>query len=189
MVGTSSAQALANRLGAPLDRLPEVAFDPSWSEASSVEGWRDDRRAGPPVAAAVVAVWPSSPAPSSVLDTDLGGWTARLETDIALWFAALSTACTRCRHGGQVVAVVDRPEAKGSAGWALESAVADAVEVMAKSLVEVERWRGVRVNVVSTSARLSGAGRPWESDVVGAVDMLLTGGGQGVNGTVIRVDQ
>ncbi len=67
--------------------------------------------------------------------------------------------------------------------------MADAVEVMAKSLVEVERPRRVRVNVVSTSARLSGPPAPsWQSDLVGAVAMLLDGGGPGVNCAVIRVD-
>ena len=87
-----------------------------------------------------------------------------------------------------MVAVIERPEPKESAGWAPESALADAVEVLAKSLVEVERARGVRVNVVATSMRLTAATRPSWTEVVGAVQMLLDAGGPGVNAAVIRVE-
>jgi NAD(P)-dependent dehydrogenase (short-subunit alcohol dehydrogenase family) len=131
-------------------------------------------------------VWPEAPAPTSVVDLDLVGWTARVETGMALWFAALAVACARCRDGGQVVAVTDRPEPKDCAGWALESALSDAVEVMVRSLAQVEGGRGVRVNVVSTAARLCGDPDPW-GRVVDAVAMLLTAGGPGVTAEVIRV--
>jgi hypothetical protein len=188
VVGTRPARPLADGLGAVLHELPSVVFDPPWSEAAQVEVWRDRERAGPGVPAAVVAVWSESPRPASVLDLDLDAWSARMETGFALWFAALSAACDRCRAGGQVVAVTDRPEAKASAGWALESAVADAVEVMAKSLVQGQRARGVRVNVVSTSARLREASPSSWTEVVGAVGMLLATDGPGVNAAVIRVE-
>jgi hypothetical protein len=85
-----------------------------------------------------------------------------------------------------VVAVTDRPEPKESGGWALESALSDAVEVMVKSLSLVEQDRQVRVNAVSTSGRLSGEPAPWVG-VVDAVAMLLEAGGPGVNAEVIRV--
>ena len=133
-----------------------------------------------------MAVWSEQLTPSSVVDLGVDEWTARLETDFALWFAALSTACARCREGGQVVAVTDRPEPKESGGWALESAVADAVEVMVRSLVLVEQPRRVRVNVVTTPTRLIGSTPAW-GEVVGAVAMLLGAGGPGVNAEVIRV--
>ena len=140
-----------------------------------------------PVAGAVVAAWTATPVPTSVVDLGLDGWMAGMETGFALWFGALTAACARCRDGGQVVAVTERPEPKASAGWALDSALADAVEVMAKSLLQVERARGVRVNVVSTSARLSAAPFPPWTEVLEAVGMLLSGGGHAVNGAVIRV--
>jgi NAD(P)-dependent dehydrogenase (short-subunit alcohol dehydrogenase family) len=187
VVGTPPALPIAEGLGADLHELPTVVLDPEWSQGPIIEEWRDRARSGPQVTRAVVAVWPETPVPSSVVDLDLDAWTARMETGFALWFAALSVACHRCVDGGQVVAVTDRPEAKASAGWALESAVADAVEVLARSLVQVERRRGVRVNVVSTSARLRGAPPSSWAEVVGAVGMLLNGGGAGVNAAVIRV--
>ncbi len=188
VVGTRPARPLAAGLGAELHEVPGVAFDSLWSQGAQVEEWRDRQRRGPEVAAAVVAVWPEVPGPVSVLDLDLDAWTARWETGFALWFAALSVACERCRQGGQVVAVTDRPEAKSSAGCALDSALADAVEVMAKSLVQVQRPRGVRVNVVSTSMRLAEAPPTSWAELHGAVAMLLTTEGPGVNAAVIRVE-
>ncbi len=188
MVGTPPARPLAVGLGADLDEVPAAVFDSRWSQGAQVEAWRDRERSGPGVSAAVVAVWPVVRGPVSVLDLDLDAWTARLETGFALWFAALSVACERCREGGQVVAVTDRPEAKASAGWALESALADAVEVMAKSLVQVQRARGVRINVVSTSGRLADAPLTSWTELHGAVGMLLATDGPGVNAAVIRVE-
>ncbi len=188
VLGTDPARPLAAGLGADLDELPPMVFDPGWSQAPAIERWRDRTRYGPRADGIVVAVWSEAPARTPVVDLDLAGWTARLETPFAWWFAALAVACERCSAGGQVVAVTDRPEVRGSAGWGVESAVADAVEVMARSLAEVARSRGVRVNVVSTSDRLSG-GRPSHLDgVLGAVRMLLSAGGPGVNTAVVRVD-
>lgn len=188
VVGTPPARPLADGLGAELCEVPAVTFDPWWSQGARVEEWRDRERLGSGVSAAVVAVWPEAPGPVSVLDLDLDAWTSRLETGFALWFAALSVACERCREGGQVVAVTDRPEAKASAGWALESALADAVEVMAKSLVQVQRGRGVRINVVSTSVRLAETPPSSWQELRGAVGMLLATDGPGVNAAVIRVE-
>ncbi len=186
MIGTGPARPLADGLGATWEELPAVAFDPQWSQAPLVERWREDQRSGPAVDGVVVAVWPEAPSLGSVAHLDLDGWTSRLETGFALWFAALTVACARCREGGQVVAVTDRPEPKESAGWALESALSDAVEVMVRSLALVGQDRRVRVNAVSTSARLSDDPAPWDG-VVDAVAMLLTAGRPGVNAEVIRV--
>lgn len=188
VIGTRPARPLADHFGADLHEVPDVAFDPLWSPGDRVEAWRDRERSGPAVPAVVVAVWPEAPAPVSVLDLGLDAWTAQFETGFALWFAALSVACERCRPGGQVVAVTDRPEAKSSAGWALTSALADAVEVMAKSLVHGQQARGVRVNVVSTSVRLAAAPPPSWTELHGAVGMLLATDGPGVNAAVIRVE-
>jgi hypothetical protein len=57
---------------------------------------------------------------------------------------------------------------------------------MVRSLALVEQDRRVRVNAVSTSARLSADPAPLVG-VVDAVAMLLTAGRPGVNAEVIRV--
>ncbi len=187
VVGSRPARPLAEGLGATLHELPRVVLDADWSAGPLLEAWRDGELGGPRVASSVVAVWTEAPVPTSVGDLEIDGWTAGMETGFALWFAALSVACSRCEDGGQVVAVTERPEPKASAGWALPSAVADAVEVMARSLRQVERSRGVRVNVVSSSARLGAdPSSPWD-ELLGAVGMLLAAGGPAVDGAVIRV--
>ena len=186
MVGTGPARPLAEGLGADLHELPRVVLDPAWSGAHRIEEWQEGERAAPAVDRAVVAVWTDVPEPCSVVDLDLAGWTARLETVFALWFAALAATGDRCAPGGRVVAVVDRPGAKDSAGWALEAATADAVEVMVRSLAQVHHDRGVRLHVVTTSARLSGSPPTALAEVVGAVDMLLSAGGTGVTTAVVR---
>ena len=187
VIGTVAARPIAEGLGAALDELPAVVLDPAWSQSPVIEAWREAQRAVPPVARLVVAVWPEAVSPSSVVTLGPEEWSARLETSFALWFCALAAACDRCIDGGQVVAVTERPEGKGSAGWSLESAVADAVEVMVRSLALVHRSRRVRLHVVSTSARLGGRTETPVPDVVGAVAMLLGAQVPGVNTAVIRV--
>ncbi len=189
VVGTPAARSLADGLGAELEELPAVVLDPGWSQSPAIEVWREAQRNAIPVRSAVVAVWPEAMVPSPVVHLDLDGWSARFETSFALWFCSLAAACERCTDGGQVVAVTERPEGKECAGWSLESAVADAVEVMVRSLALVHRPRRVRVQVVSTSARLgSGAGGPPDlTDVVGAVTMLLAAEVPSVNTAVIRL--
>ena len=187
VVGTAPARPIAEALGASLDVLPPVVLDPAWSDGRVIEAWRAAQRATTPTGGLVVAVWPEVLEPCSVVDLDLVEWSARLETPFALWFAALASACDRCLDGGQVVAVTERPEPKASGGWALESAVADAVEVMAKSLALLHGSRGVRIHVVSTSARMGGATGRAVAGVVGAVEMLLAADAPGVTSAVIRV--
>jgi hypothetical protein len=186
VVGTRPARPLAEGLGVELHELPPVVLDPEWSGAHRIEEWQEGERTAPAVERAVVAVWPEVREPCSVVDLDLVAWTARMETVFALWFAALAATGARCAPGGRVVAVVDRPGAKDSAGWALESATADAVEVMVRSLAQVHQDRGIRLHLVTTSARLSGAPPAALAEVVGAVGMLLSAGSTGVATAVIR---
>jgi hypothetical protein len=186
VIGTPAARPIAEGLGAVLDELPAVVLDPAWSEGPIIEAWREAQRTATPASRLVVAVWADTVAPSSVVHLGVEAWSARMETPFALWFAALAAACERCVDGGQVVAVTERPEGKESAGWSLESAVADAVEVMVRSLALVYRSRRIRIHVVSTSTRLGGAATP-VVDVVGAVAMLLAADAPGVNTAVIRV--
>jgi NAD(P)-dependent dehydrogenase (short-subunit alcohol dehydrogenase family) len=187
MIGTPPARPIAEGLGAELDELPAVVLDPAWSEGHVIEAWREAQRTTTPTDRLVVAVWPDVVAPSSVVFLELGEWTARMETSFALWFVALASACDRCVDGGQVVAVTERPEGKDSAGWSIESAVADAVEVMVRSLALVHRSRGVRIHVVSTGARLTRMTGTLVADVVGAVEMLLGADAPGIDTAVIRV--
>jgi hypothetical protein len=187
VIGTAAAGPVAAGLGTTVDELPTVVLDPAWSQGPVIEAWREAQGKVPPVASLVVAVWPDAVSPSSVVTLGPEEWSARLETSFALWFCALAAACEGCADGGQVVAVTERPEGKQSAGWSLESAVADAVEVMVRSLALVHRSRRVRLQVVSTSARLGGRTETPVADVVGAVAMLLGADAPGVNTAVIRV--
>jgi NAD(P)-dependent dehydrogenase (short-subunit alcohol dehydrogenase family) len=185
VIGTPPARPIAEGLGAPFEQLPAVVLDPAWSQAHLIEAWRDEQRTARPEENLVVAVWPDGSTGSPLVDLDLGAWTAGMETPFALWFAALTAASDRCVDGGRVVAVTERPEGKRSAGWSLQSAVADAVEVMVRSLALVHRPRGVRLDVVSTSARLEGRSSV-AADVVGALSMVLTGDSSGLDTMVLR---
>ncbi len=187
VIGTPTARPLAQGLGATLDELPAVALDAAWTQGHVIEAWRDDQRSEPPADRLVVAVWPGETSAVPLVDVDLGHWTTHMETPFALWFAALAAACGRCIDGGRVVAVTERPEGKRSAGWSLESAVADAVEVMVRSLDLDHRSRGVSLDVVSTSARLEGASPTAVADVAVAVTMLLESGPTGLDTGVLRM--
>jgi NAD(P)-dependent dehydrogenase (short-subunit alcohol dehydrogenase family) len=121
----------------------------------------------------IVAVWPGDPHPSTLVDTGLDAWLATVETPYALWFAALAAGAQRCADGGQVIALADRPAPKDSGGWSAPSAVVDAVEVLVHSLAEVHRPRGIRVNLVTTPARLAGGAEGVAGDLAATVSMLL----------------
>jgi NAD(P)-dependent dehydrogenase (short-subunit alcohol dehydrogenase family) len=121
----------------------------------------------------IVAVWPGNPHRSTLVDTGLESWLATVETPYALWFAALAAGAQRCADGGQVIALADRPAPKDSGGWSAPSAVADAVEVLVHSLAEVHRSRGIRVNLVTTPARLAGGEEPPGAGLATTVSMLL----------------
>ena len=185
VIGTGPAVSIATGLGTGLDEVPAVAFDAEWSDGPRIEEWRSSVAAGPKADQVVVAVWPESPRPSPVVDLDLDGWVSTMEEQFALWFAALAAGSERCADGGQVVAVVDRPDPMASGGWSAVSAVADAVEVMTRSFAQIHESRGVRVNLVTTPSRLTGSPPEELADVVGAVAMLLSGAG-GVTSSVVH---
>jgi hypothetical protein len=187
VIGTPAARPIAEGFDTTLDQLPAVVLDAAWSEGHVIEAWRHGQGTATTARSIVVAVWLGEVAGSPEVDLDLEAWTARMETPFALWFAALAAACGRCVDGGQVVAVTERPEGKGSAGWSLESAGADAVEVMVRSLALLHRPRGVRLHLVSTSARLDGRSATAAADVVGAVGMLLGCDTTGLDTTVLRM--
>jgi NAD(P)-dependent dehydrogenase (short-subunit alcohol dehydrogenase family) len=185
LIGTDPARSLVDGLGAEFHGVPCIVLDASWSDGTRLEEWRDGACAGRTVKSLVVALWPSRPIRRTLVELDLGEWVGTVETRLAWWFAALAAASERCAEGGQVVAVVDRPDPKDSAGWGVESAVADAVDVMARSLAQLHRPRGVRVNVVATPVRLTGGPVPNLIGVIGAVRMLLSDDAGGVTATTV----
>ncbi len=186
-IGTSPAAGLVALLGGELEQAPAVSLDGRWTDGGLIDQWRTDLMAGPMVESVLVVVWPDSPGPSPLVDLELEGWIGSMEAQFALWFAALAAGAERCADGGQLVAVVDRTDPKDAAGWGAVTAVADAVENMARSLARIHEQRGVRVNLVTSSARLTGPPGGTMDEVVGAVAMLLATRGGGVNATVIHL--
>lgn len=189
-----AVRVLAAGLGGDLTDMPAVA------DADDLEAWRAAVSAGPSTDRVVVAPWVDEPSRGPVDGLDPASWAARAEQPLAAWVAALGAAVNRCADGGTIVAVVERPSPLDCAGWAPESGVADAVEALVRSLGRSEGPRGVRVNAVTTPARLTGpdvvapppplATFPGtvEHDVVGAVQMLLTDAAGGLTGTVVHAD-
>ncbi len=186
-LGTEASAPLATALDAAVTPVPDLTLDVRWSQGAVVERWRSQMAAGGPVGSVVVAVWPHVPGPAAVVDLDTESWMATTEVPITLWFASLALAGDRCAAGGQVVAVVDRPDPRLSAGWGGPAAVADAVEVMTRSLAQAHASRRVRVNAVTTPARLAGGAGTAVDDVAAAVVMLLSGRAAGVTANIIRV--
>jgi NAD(P)-dependent dehydrogenase (short-subunit alcohol dehydrogenase family) len=172
-LGTEPARAVASLVGARWLGVPDLRLDARWSGGSELEAWRDEVGSGPTAPAVIVAVWPASPHPSTLVDTGFEAWLATVETPYALWFAALAAGAQRCADGGQVIALADRPAPKESGGWSAPSAVVDAVEVLVHSLAEVHRPRGIRINLVTTPARLSAGADTVAADLASTVSMLL----------------
>lgn len=154
VIGTNPAAWMAKEIGAELSLLPGATFDASWSTAHLLEAWRSSALDRPKVSEVVVAVWQEKVVNLPVIDTDLDDWLAGLETPFAAWYVALTVGAALCADGGRLVAVVDQPGAMAAAGWGSTAALADAVEITARSLAELHRPRGVRLNQVITEARL-----------------------------------
>jgi hypothetical protein len=174
-------------LGGQWREVPAVTVDVGWSAGPAIEEWRDATIEGSKVRDVVVAVWPESPRPVVLADQDLGQWVSTMEVPFALWFAALAAGSERCADGGQLVAVVDRSDPKDAAGWGAETAVADSVTVMSYSFARIHEHRGVRVNLVTSPARLAGSRNGTMDEVVGAVALLLSNRGRGMTSAVIHL--
>jgi hypothetical protein len=179
VIGTTPAAWLATGLDAEMSQLPGTTFDPSWSTAGELEAWRSAALDRPKVSEVVVAVWQEQLVNLPVTDTDLDDWLAGLETPFARWYVALTVGAALCDDGGRLVAVVDRPGAMAAAGWGSPAAIADAVEITARSLAELHRPRRVQLNQVITEARLvdeagySDAGARAQAQLADAVRALL----------------
>lgn len=190
-----AVRSLGDALGAELAALPEDGSD------EALEAWRSAVAAGPAVSRLVVVPWPETQVAAGVDDLDPTSWESRAERPLAAWVAALGAAVARCAGGGTVVAVVERPSPLDCAGWAPESAVADAVEALVRSLGRSEGPRAVRVNAVTTPHRfvtgdvvqppppLTTFPGTVEREVAGAVRLLLADDADGLTGTVVHADQ
>ena len=184
----------------PVESESPDGADAVWRESTALDAWRAEHHVGAPCNAIVVAVWPEQHLSTPFTDMSPTDFARRSEWPFAAWCAALGVAASRCADGGAIVALAERPSPLDCAGWAPESGVADAVEALVRSLARSEGQRGVRVNGVTTPARLAPAhtvapqpslpsfpGRI-DHEVTQAVAMLLGAGVAGVTGTVVHAD-
>jgi len=194
---------LADALGGSISRAPEirpVPDDITWEWSEPLERWRAELAQGDPTRSVVVAAFAPPAAARPLAELGLDAWVGRAEGALATWIAALGAAKVRTADGGALVAVLDRPPPLDSRGRAVESGVADAVEALVRSLARSEGPRGVRVNAVTTPARVTGEqvvspAPPLNSfpgtlarEVAGAARLLLAEDAAGVTGTVVHAD-
>lgn len=197
----SEVRSIAADIGGHLLVQPEVdGRSTDWRWADALHIWRDATIDGPTAAAVVVALLPepAEPAPHDQIDID--SWVGRCELIIARWIAALGVAQRRCIDGGVIIAVVDRAAPLDCAGRSTETAVADAVEALVRSLARSEGPRGVRVNLVTTPSRVTTgpvvdprpplAAFPGSiaGDVIPTCRMLLSTDANALTGSVLHVD-
>ena len=197
--GVGPVEELAEALGAAPAELLGLDGQGDRSPAA-LEAARARLGSGDQVDWVVVALWPPTATRSPFLDLLDEDWERRSEWALTAWVAAMGAAVQRCRDGGRIVAVVERPPPLDSVGWSAESALADAVEALVRSLSRSEGPRGVRVNAVSTPFRMvelpvRPPAPPLDSfpggvvpEVAEAVRMLIGPGVAGVTGTMVHAD-
>jgi NAD(P)-dependent dehydrogenase (short-subunit alcohol dehydrogenase family) len=190
----------AATLDAELLALPAFSDSSSWAWSAELESWRDRESTGAPSERIVVAVWPEELVAGPAIGLDAAGWERRAEQPLARWAVALGCAVARCADGGSIVTVIDGPTALECAGWAPETAVAEGVRALSRSLALSEGARRVRVNTVSTPARfpfgelvhpappLATFPGHLDHEVAGAVRMLLSADAVGVTGGIVHAD-
>ena len=193
---------LARSLGGEVDALPAAPTGAAGAAAAgdALDAWRAAAIGGAKAVRVVVMPWGAAPGPATLAGLDLDAWTDRSELALARWVAALGVAKARCSDDGAIVALVDRPAPLDAAGWAPECGVADAVEALTRSLARSEGPRGVRVNAVTTPARLTHVpvvdpAPPLGAfpgsvllEAAGAVRLLLEPDAMGLTGTVLHAD-
>jgi NAD(P)-dependent dehydrogenase (short-subunit alcohol dehydrogenase family) len=191
---------LGDLLGADLIRLPTLPLDPDWSWAPALEEWREAAAASPQVDHVVVAAWGGVNREPSFADLDEARWLVDGEQRLAIWAAAFGAAVRRCADGGAVVAVIDRPHVLDSASHTMLLMVADGVENLVRSMARAEGSRGVRINALTSSSRLTPLsdmlapaplpGHPGtiRQHVAPLVSQLLLPDTAGLSGRVIDVD-
>ena len=196
------AEALGSALvGQPVITDPALAAPaPDWDWAATLEQWRATVAQGPTAQRVVVTLLPEIGSRTPLHELGLQEWIERCEFALARWVAALGAAQQRCADGGTIIAVVDRVAPLDSSGRSAETAVSDAVEALVRSLARSEGPRRVRVNLVTTPARLTTlpvidpqpplAAFPGsiEEEVVATCRMLLSDDAAALTGTVLHVD-
>jgi NAD(P)-dependent dehydrogenase (short-subunit alcohol dehydrogenase family) len=204
LIGSAGADVrrLAAALDAALLALPDEAtrVAAEWSWADELERWRASESAGPKAERIAVAAWPAEQIGGPSTGLDVAAWELRTEQRLARWAVALGVAVARVADGGSIVAVAEGPTPLECSGWAPETAIAEGVRALARSLALSEGGRGVRVNTVSTPARfpfeeLVHPAPPMptfpgtlEREVAGAVRMLLSADAAGVTGGIVHAD-
>lgn len=183
----------------PMPTSPTGAAEAA-AAGAALDAWRADAALGARAASVVVVPWGTAAGATPLADLGLDAWSDRTEVALARWVAALGVAKARCADDGAIVALVDRPAPLDAAGWAPECGVADAVEALARSLARSEGPRGVRVNAVTTPARLTHVpvvdpAPPLGAfpgsvllEAAGAVRLLLEPDALGLTGTVLHAD-
>jgi NAD(P)-dependent dehydrogenase (short-subunit alcohol dehydrogenase family) len=207
LIGTDiePVQVLADALGAKLVTVPMLEPDADWRFADELSHWRSQAASSGAEDHVledhvVVAPWWPDPTPASFAEMHSGDWVRTMELPLATWAAALGVAARSCADGGAIVAVVDRAAPLDCAGWGAVTAVCDGVEALVRSLARAEGARRVRVNGVTTPARLgdSTPANPAPSlqsfpgtvaqEAVGSVRLLLADDASGITGTIIDAD-
>lgn len=200
-----STDLLAESLGArPVGGVPpppDPGEDRGWGwdgdGFEALEAWRHDLDDLPPSDRLVVCTWTEPTEPAALADLDPMAWRAQVEWPTALWFTTVVAGAQRCRDGGSVVVVVERPATLDAVGRAPTVALADGLVNLVQSLAASEGGRGVRINAVTSRlhtrpGRLLGPPPPLatfpgrvEVEVVGAVRLLLSADAAGITGAVL----
>lgn len=202
VLGTAidEVRTLAASIGGRLEPVPLVGDGgPAWPWAAHLDAWRRATAAGPQAATVVVAVWLPGHAQQPVVELGPAAWVAAAEEPLAAWTAALACAAARCAGDGTIVAVVERPLAVDGGGWGPASAVAQGVEALVRSCARAVGPRSIRVNGVTTPARLPGdpevapPALDWYPGTVGdqvaaTVRLLTSPDAAALTGTVVDVD-
>jgi NAD(P)-dependent dehydrogenase (short-subunit alcohol dehydrogenase family) len=201
-VGTGSADsdllagALAPAMTVSVPSRPGTdSWD--WRWADVLDDWRAEIEGLPMTDRVVVCTWTDAASGAPLVDLGAGVWRRDVEWPTALWFATLAAAPGRCRDGGSVVVVVDRPAALDAPGHGPAVAVAGAVTNLVRSLAAREGGRAVRVNAVVSSCHARTGGLPGsppplptfpgrvDVEVAGAVRLLLSDDAAGITGAAL----
>ena len=146
--GSSDAARLARSVGAP-DPITcpgaPAAESWTWDWSGALEAWTGEVGAVPEADRIVVCTWADPVPDTALVDLDPVEWRRQVEWPTALWFTTLVAAAGRCRDGGSVVAVVDRPATLDAIGQSAAVTVAEGVVNVVRSLAAREGGRGVRV--------------------------------------------
>jgi NAD(P)-dependent dehydrogenase (short-subunit alcohol dehydrogenase family) len=187
---------LADSLGAEWLGFPRM--DEATPEA--LEPIRVATRAEAGFRHVVVALWAEQVEEGPLVELDDEGWSLRAERPLLAWCVGMGIASRCVADGGAIVALVESPAPIDSEGLTPEASVAEGAIVLARSLAQSEGPRGVRVNAVTTCARLGGgalAPPPALADrypgavgdeVAGAIRLLLSDDAAGMTAGVTHVD-